>query len=428
MNRLPKSLPRVGAFLFALAFTQSAMASGFYFPEVGTPTSVGTAGAANPTNTLDASAVWTNPAGMPLLEADKSTRVGMQVMVPKMNFDSSVATGGGSDGGNAGDAVVIPSSFYTQKLNDSLAFGVSVTATMGGGVDYGDSFVGRYVASEAVLSGLGFTSGVGYAVNDKLSIGGSVSMVNTTYYQEIMINKDFICNPITCPNPANMDDGKLKLKDLDDWGEQYQLGLMYQATEDLRVAFVWRSKLDVEMKGNLRMNNMEGTVLPALEGRLKLSFDAPQIFEIGTRFDLSDDTRLFLQVDLEDWSEFNDNIIDIGSVDQKAVLPRNWDDTYRIAMGAVHIMGDHAITGGFSFDSSPVSDNKRTADLPVDKQIRFAGGYVYKASDKLSYNLAAEFVSLGENKMEQTVQDVTFKGKFDDSFMIVLSASLDYKF
>jgi long-chain fatty acid transport protein len=429
------SIP-LAALLGLALLAQSASGAGFYFPEIATPSSVGTAGAANPTNTLDSSAVWTNPAGMPLLDADKSTRVGLQLIAPKMNFDSSVATAGGSDGGNAGEATVIPSSFYAQKLNSQLSVGVGVTATMGGGVDYGNNFVGRYWATEASLSGLGFTTGVGYAINDSLSIGGAITAVNTEYYQEISINKNFICNitipgpgPGLCPNPDNMNDGKLKFKDLDDWGEQYHLGLMYQVTEELLLAFVWRSKVDVDLKGNIRTSNLGGTALEALTGRLELSFDAPEVFEIGARYNLSDDTRLFLEADIENWSDFNNNVIEIDSVGGVGILPRDWDDTWRVAVGAVHRRGAHTFTGGVSFDSSPVNDNNRTADLPVDKQIRFAGGYLYQVSDKLSYNLAAEFVSLGENKLDQTdIQGTAFKGKFDDSFMMILSASLDYKF
>ncbi|MGB5735253.1 MAG: hypothetical protein WBM40_12520, partial [Thiohalocapsa sp.] len=39
----------------------SACGAGFYLTEVGTPGSLGTAGAANPTNTVSADASWTNP-------------------------------------------------------------------------------------------------------------------------------------------------------------------------------------------------------------------------------------------------------------------------------------------------------------------------------------------------------------------------------
>jgi long-subunit fatty acid transport protein len=78
--------------------TQNAGAAGFYLAEVGTPTSLGTGGVANPTNTYGADAAWTNPAGMTGLERD-SMVAGLQVVAPKMEFDPSTASGGGDDGG-----------------------------------------------------------------------------------------------------------------------------------------------------------------------------------------------------------------------------------------------------------------------------------------------------------------------------------------
>ena len=81
----------------------NSMAAGFYIAEVGTPTSLGTGGVANPTNTYHADAAWTNPAGMTGLERD-SMVAGLQVVLPKAEFDASLATAGGDDGGGIGRA------------------------------------------------------------------------------------------------------------------------------------------------------------------------------------------------------------------------------------------------------------------------------------------------------------------------------------
>jgi len=96
--------------------TGNSLAAGFYITEIGTPGSLGTAGAANPTNTFHADSAWTNPAGMTGLDEDVITAC-LQVVVPKVEFDPSVAEAGGEDGGNAGKAIPIPSFFYVNKLS-----------------------------------------------------------------------------------------------------------------------------------------------------------------------------------------------------------------------------------------------------------------------------------------------------------------------
>jgi len=75
--------------------------------------------------------------------------VRMQVMISRMEFDSSIATAGGSDGGNAGQTAVIPGFCYVNKLSDRARLGLSLHAPQGGGVDYGSHFVGRYQTSMA---------------------------------------------------------------------------------------------------------------------------------------------------------------------------------------------------------------------------------------------------------------------------------------
>ena len=72
----------------------------------------------------------------------------------------------GSDGGNAGDIAGIPSFFYVKNLSERSRFGFSVTGPIGGGVDYGDDFVGRYQTISAVLVGLALSPAYGYKVND----------------------------------------------------------------------------------------------------------------------------------------------------------------------------------------------------------------------------------------------------------------------
>ena len=146
-------------------------AAGFYIPEVGTPSSFGTGGVANPTNTYGADAAWTNPAGMTGLESDQ-LMAGVQFVVPKVKFNSSTATAGGSDGGNAGVAAPIPSFFYAKKFSDRLSLGFSVVAPLGGGLDYGDDFVGRYSAISAELAGVALSPSLAWKVNDRLSLGG----------------------------------------------------------------------------------------------------------------------------------------------------------------------------------------------------------------------------------------------------------------
>ncbi len=128
--------------LLGLAATP-ASAAGFYITEVGSPLSIGTAGAGNVTNNTGPAAAWTNPAGLTGIK-DTVMLGSLQAIVPTIKFDSDIAEAGGSDGGDAGEVAVVPSFYFAQSLSEKWNFGFGFSALQGGGSDFGDDFVGRY--------------------------------------------------------------------------------------------------------------------------------------------------------------------------------------------------------------------------------------------------------------------------------------------
>jgi long-chain fatty acid transport protein len=136
--------PRVSAALLsalAMLMASGVHSAAFYVGEIGTPGSLGTAGVANTTNTFGTDSSFTNPAGMTVLKRD-SVVAGVQMLIPEIKFDSSVAEASGKDGGNAGNIAAIPSLFAVKVLDDRTRIGFSITGPLGGGMNYGDDFVG----------------------------------------------------------------------------------------------------------------------------------------------------------------------------------------------------------------------------------------------------------------------------------------------
>ena len=83
---------------------------------------------------------------------------------------------------------------------------------------------------------------------------------------------------------------------------------------------------------------------------------------------------------------------------------------------------------GVSYDSSPVSDKDRTADLPIDEQFRVAAAFGKMKPTGFSYSVSGSWVYFGEGKMDQTAQGERFKGKFDTNYLVFIAASVSYQF
>ena len=398
-----------------LALSQTAGAGGFYVSTIGSPGSVGTAGAANPTNTFTPDAAWTNPAAMTGLKEDQAM-AGVQIIAPQAKFDSSVADAGGGDGGNAGILGVVPSSFMVKGLSDDVKLGFSVVGTMGGGLEYGKNFVGRYAAYRAVLGAVALSPSLAYRVNERFSVGAGVSAVYTTYDQDTAVRQ-----------PGA--DGRLSINQIDDWGLTSFYGLTYQLNDKALIGVVYRPEFDADLEGDVNFSNVKiGGFTPTADS-IKVEWTNPQVLQVGLQYKVDDQYTLFVDADWEDWSAFSDNRLSFsgGLANPVANLDRNFKDTYHLGVGVVRRSGDQVYSAGIGYDSSPVDDKDRTIDLPLDEQIKLSVAYGRRI-ERLDYSIGATLMYLGDGKVDQTAQGVRFKGEFDTNYALFVGGSLRYEF
>jgi long-chain fatty acid transport protein len=413
-----------------LLVTTSAFAGGIYLSELGTPASLGTAGSANVVNNVSADAVYTNPAGMTGIEEDVILS-GLQVLLPNVRFDSDIAEAGGSDGGNAASAVPIPSLFVVKKLPNDFSAGFAITAPLGGGVDYGSSFVGRYQANRSMLSGLGISSSVGYKINDQWSIGAGVTAIYTVLDSDVSIKQeDERGNPLP--------DGELSINQIDDWSPQGFFSVNWQPTEKVLFGLLYRTKSEVELDGDLKVKGIQNPIINEITGNIddiELDLDYAQLISVGVQYQATDNLTLVADFDWEDWSELGKERVEIGGLPTGPVIQTadfHWKDTYHVGAGAIYKLDDGGrfVSGGLGYDSSPVDDKYRTFILPVDEQFKLGVAYGKESptNDLLSYSLGCSYTWFGDGKIDQTAQGVRAKGEFSTNYAVFLGATVRYVF
>jgi long-chain fatty acid transport protein len=82
------------------------------------------------------------------------------------------------------------------------------------------------------------------------------------------------------------------------------------------------------------------------------------------------------------------------------------------------------LQAGFAYDSSPVSDRDRNAALPVDRQLRYAGGVQYDLNERVDVGAALEFIDFGDGKID----DNQLRGKYSDNNGFFFGLNVSYKF
>jgi long-chain fatty acid transport protein len=153
-----------------------------------------------------------------------------------------------------------------------------------------------------------------------------------------------------------------------------------------------------------------------------------QFVRIGAYHDISDKVAILATLGWEDWSQLENQFI---SVDGSTTVPiaRDWDDTYRYALGLHYRVGDPwLLRFGVTYDTSPTDADKRTADLPVDAQLRLGAGFQHRGSDRFRYGVDLVYADLGDAEINSSNALGDLVGDYKDNDYFALAANFEWGF
>jgi len=390
----------------------SAGAGGLYLNDFATP-SMGTSGAGSEAIANDASTAFSfaNPAGMTRLQGTSiSMGVGLLGGKTKFNPDSSTPFSGGSGGNQAGLAPLLGSQIV-HSITDDLKIGMSVFSLSGAALDPNDSWTGRYQNTEINLLTLTANPSIAYRVNDTLSLGAGVTLMFAD------IEYDLTAPPIRPPAGGA---GEVKI-DGNDFALGYNFGALFELSPQTRIGVTYVSKVEPKFSGDLKIYPGPGGSFSA---NSDLEFTFPQLIRAGIYHELNSQWALLGSVGWEDWSDFDTLLV--STERGSASIPTKWKDTYHASAG-LHYRprNDWLLQAGITYDTSPVSKNDRTANLPIDRQIRVSVGAQHQLSDKLTIGGAITYIDLG---MARINNPSVLQGNFDTNRLVMAAVNMTYKF
>ena len=408
----------------------AGLAAGLWLYEQATP-DMGLATAGRTALAQDASTAAANPAGMTLLERNQ-LEGGLLGIFVTAEFDSDSTTFGGGDGGDAGGLTPAGSFSYVHGLTPNLRLGVSLGSYFGLGMDYGDYWAGRYYIQKGELLTMGINPNVGYRVNDWLSIGAGFSILYGTLTQEVAVNN----NPFGLgPTP----DGKLKI-DTDDVGYGYNFGVLVVPQQGTRLGLTYRSEITLKFDDAVKNSNLSGLwngVLDRILGpsrKTGLELTIPQAVMFSVYHQLNDEWAIVGNIGWQEQSAFGKTNISLASdVTTSLTADRNFHDTWHYALGAQYRFAPQwLLSVGVAYDESPVDNEDRTPDMPLDRQIRYATGIQYDVNDDLTIGAAYTFLDAGDAKIEIDGADNSLRGEligdYRSNYVNFFNVNVIYKF
>jgi long-chain fatty acid transport protein len=383
-----KMLRKAGFATFIFASSAAVLpvqAGGLWLTEYNQPAQ-GRAGAGDESGNGDASDAFFNPASMSR-HTESQLMVNGGLILPRVEFDvdqGSVLNGDG-DGGEAGSLTPSASVFYSRPVNERWSIGLSGLALTGAVLDYDDDWVGRFQAQDVTLLVIGAIPSVAFKATDKLSLGFAVPIMYSKLELDIAIPELIAASP----------DGEGKAEiDGDDVQVAASASFHYQFSGRTALGGRATSKFEFDYGGNIEARYI-GQVGVNTEMTLA------SLVRIGLSHDFNDRWSGYATWGWDNWSEMNEVLLSTNS--RGLTLPRNWEDTYHYALGADYRLDDQwTLRAGIAYDTSPVDEDDRTTDMPMDEQIRYAIGADYLRDSGMKVSGSLVYADYGDAEIENS--------------------------
>ena len=373
----------------------------------------------------DASAAFYNPAGMTLLDGTRF-QAGASWIAVNAEYDS--IAGNDENGRLKGQA--IPAGYLTHQINDRLWAGLSMTVPFGMGTEYSKDWDGADRGYESMILSIDMNPSLAFKVNDALSIGAGVSLQYAKAKLGMMPMGNQV--PVTADLTA----------DSFAWG--YNLGVMYQPTETVRLGLSYRSAIQHDADGDVDVN-----MNPLIAGAMglpvsQLSLDAeasiktPDTVMATATWQATNDLRLSGLIRWSKWSNFDVLTVKTNSSlpqFQKVSLDNKWEDTWLFTVGADYRLNDQwTVRGGIAYDKDPIADQtKRIGVIPDTDRLWLTAGASYKVNNNFQVDFAGGFVhGIGDSDLYSAPAPVTGAqhkvGEYKNLDCYLLGVQMQYRF
>jgi long-chain fatty acid transport protein len=443
----------VGSLLFGASLLAGhAYGSGFQVTEnsaAGIGLSHADGAAAN-----DPSTIASNPAGMSsLLNTQISgTLVGIYATTKFTDTGSTNIVGGqatGGNGGNPGGFVPLAAGFATHQLNDRVTVGIGLYAPYGLPTHYDDDWVGRYQAIKTDLKTINLNPVISVKLTDSLSIGGGpiVNYATANFSSAIGLGIDpsslassllpcnlgfqsicTIVNNVLAPVGSLLPstDGKVTVK-MDSIGYGYNLGALLRLGDTARLGVAYHSNIKQDLKGTAHIQY--GALGLDTTRPVSAELNLPEVASLSYYQDVNRDFSLMADVSWTRWSRFNELRIKFDDPNlNDVVVPQNWRNTTRVALGGEYRYGDsQTFRVGAALDPSPVTDATRNPRIPdADRVWASIGyGYAYSKNTQFDIGLAHLFVKDGTiSDNRSAITGGTLNGTYTNSSATILGVSV----
>ena len=296
---------------------------------------------------------------------------------------------------------LVPAMYLAMPVNEQLSLGLAVNSPFGLTTEpEKPNWAGKFEARTSELRTYNFNPILSYKLTDQLALAAGLQI----QYIEATLKSAFPgIGGLPGLNPSTT------IKDADDLDAGYTLGLLWQSGIGTDIGIGFRSSIEHELEGDLRV---VGT--PALGAAgVSADLETPEIVTASLRQQLGERTTLLGTVEWTNWSRLD--LVQIRSRTLNPVLgaktfggivtelPLNWDDGWFYAAGIEYEANERmTLRTGFAYEESPIqSATQRTPRSPDTNRFWASIGATYQLNESTSFDFAYSHVFFEDGTIDR---------------------------
>lgn len=350
-----------------------------------------------------------------------------------------------------------------------LTFATAVYAPLVAGFGAEDGNPGNYMGQQMAMERITYLSpSMAYQVNDELSVGASVGMS----YQAIALKTDLrfpnelvgvlrmvdesvcgpfrensniitdlllfgICNADEPMNPFSTF-GKMEVSLEQSLSPSYNLGVMWEPTDEFGLGLVYQSAAKMRLKGKYMIQNANaprelikglnssatGQILAAIlgfpsyigpteSGLLSMDLEYPAHFQAGIKYKVFPDLQVNVDVGWTDYSAWDNfkfefdrqisalkiaKLLSNDVTDTTLSLPLGFQSAWNWGIGVEYSANDRLkLRAGYEPRTSAIPDGKRNTMVPINNAQLFGLGLGYRFDEDTDIDLSMAFLRSRDN-------------------------------
>lgn len=386
----------------------------------------------------DPSVLYNNPALLTSLDGSQFALGFNLISIHGDYHDEGSSTTGHADK-EISQTALLPTLYYVSELSPSLRAGLGIYVPFGMGLEYDETWQGRYHTVESSLRTVNISPTLAWAPTEQLSLGASLDVAYADAKLTQAVDFGTICvaklGSATCNSLGLTPQGSDGFQTLsgDNWSYGASLGGALQFNEGRsRGGVVWHGPVSHTIEGSSDFENVPAVFTTTFtDSGGEVSITLPESVSVSLAHASSERLTLLADYTWTRWSRFDELRVSFDNGLPDSVTQQQWRNAARYAAGINYRLSQAwLLRAGYALDKTPVpSAELRSPRIPDMDRNWYSVGVKWQASAGFALDGAYAYVS-GNNTTINNTDSLghTLKGSYNALMGHYLSVQGTWRF